>query len=131
MAELNDAARSALEGKTFWSLATINPDGTPQSSVVWVQLRDGKILVNTALGRRKPRNLERNPNVALTWFDPENPYQTISIQGRVAESYTGDQAEADIDTAAQKYLGQDTYPWRQDGETRVSYLIEPVHVSAH
>lgn len=129
MAELNDDIRRALEGKQFWSLATVNPDGTPQNTIVWVQQRDGRILVNTALGRRKPRNLERNPNVALSWFDPENPYHTISIQGRVAESYTGDRAVADIDSAAKKYLDQDVYPWRQEGEERISYLIEPVHVS--
>ena len=120
---------NAVAGKQFWTLATVNPDGTPQATVVWVQERDGKILVNTALGRKKPRNIERNPNVALSWFDPENPYSTISIQGRVAESYTGDQAEADIDSAAKKYIDQDVYPWRKDGEVRVSYLIEPVHVS--
>ena len=95
-----------------------------------MQERDGKILVNTALGRKKPRNLETNPNVALTWFDPENPYSTIQIQGRVAESYTGDQAEADIDSAAKKYIDKDVYPWRKEGEQRVSYLIEPTHISA-
>ena len=120
---------NALAGKQFWTLATVNPDGTPQATVVWVQERDGKILVNTALGRKKPRNIERNPNVALSWFDPENPYSTISIQGRVAESYTGDQAEADIDSAAKKYIDKDVYPWRKEGEQRVSYLIEPLHVS--
>ena len=67
--------------------------------------------------------------MALSWFDPENPYKTISIQGRVAESYTGDQAEADIDSAAKKYIGQDVYPWRKEGEQRVSYLIEATHIS--
>jgi PPOX class probable F420-dependent enzyme len=131
MADLTDEVRKALEGEQFWSLATVNPDGTPQNTVVWVQERDGKILVNTALGRKKPRNLERNPNVALAWFDPDDPYSTISIQGRVVDSYSGDQAEADIDSAAKKYLDQDVYPWRKAGQRRVSYLIEPVHVSGH
>jgi PPOX class probable F420-dependent enzyme len=129
MAELTEDVQKALDGKQFWSLATVNPDGTPQSTVIWVQRKDDKILVNTALGRKKPRNIEQNPNVALSWFDPENPYSTISIQGRVAESYTGDQAEADIDSAAKKYIGQDVYPWRKDGEQRVSYLIEATHIS--
>jgi PPOX class probable F420-dependent enzyme len=127
--ELSEAARKALEGKRFWTLATVNPDGTPQASVVWVARRDGRIMVNTALGRRKPRNLDGNPSVALTWFDPESPYESIQIQGRVAERYTGEQAEADIDTLAEKYLGQDVYPWRSEGEQRVTYLIEPTHVS--
>ena len=129
MAELSDEVRRVLEDTSFWSLATINPDGSAQNTIVWVAPRDGKILVNSALGRRKPRNLERNPHVALTHFDPVNPYSNIQIQGRVVESYTGEQAEADIDALAKKYVGEDVYPWRAEGERRVSFLIEPTHVS--
>jgi PPOX class probable F420-dependent enzyme len=128
MAELSDEVRRALEGKSFWSLATINPDGSAQSTVVWVDLRGDRIMVNTALGRKKPRNLEQNPYVALSWYDPESPYSNISIQGRVTESYTGEQAEADIDALAKKYLDQDVYPYRTEDERRVTYLIEPTHV---
>jgi PPOX class probable F420-dependent enzyme len=128
MAELDERTRAAVEGKNFWSLATVNPDGSPQSTVVWVNVHDGKILVNTALGRKKPRNLERDPRVALSWYDPEQPYSAISIQGRVVETYTGDQAEADIDSLAKKYIDEDVYPWRKDGDRRISYLIEPTHV---
>jgi PPOX class probable F420-dependent enzyme len=130
MAELDERTRGALEGKYFWSLATVNPDGTPQSTVMWVSHRDGKILVNTALGRKKPRNLERNPNVALSWYDPEQPYGAIAIQGQVVDSYTGDRAEVDIDSLAKKYIDQDVYPWRKDGERRISYLIEPRFVQS-
>jgi PPOX class probable F420-dependent enzyme len=126
--ELNEPARRALEGKSFWTLATINPDGSPQATVVWADLRDGRIVVNSALGRKKPRNLGRNPQVALAWYDPDSPYSNISIQGRVVDTYTGDQAEADIDALAKKYLDQEVYPYRQEGERRVSYLIEPAHV---
>ncbi len=128
MADANDV-QQALEGKQFWHLATVNPDGTPQNTVVWVQARDGKILVNTALGRKKPRNLDANPHVALSWIDPENPYRTLAVQGKVVDRYVGEQAEADIDSAAKKYLGEDTYPWSKEGEQRVSYLIEPTHIS--
>jgi PPOX class probable F420-dependent enzyme len=128
MAELSDDLRRALGGKHFWSLATINPDGTPQSTIVWADERDGRIMVNTALGRKKPRNLEKNRNVALAWFPPDSPYSNISVQGRVVESYTGDRAEADIDALAKKYLGEDRYPYRQEGERRVTYLIEPKHI---
>ena len=128
MPDANDV-KQALQGKQFWSLATVNPDGSPQNTIVWVQEKDGKILVNTALGRKKPRNLDQNPNVALAWFNPENPYNAISVQGKVVDRYEGEQAEADIDSAAQKYLGEDTYPWRKEGEQRVSYVIEPTHIS--
>ncbi len=130
MAQLTETARRALEGKSFWALATVNPRGTAQNTVVWADLRDDLILVNTALGRKKARNLGRNPSIALTWFDPESPYDGISIQGRVVESYTGDAAEADIDSLAGKYLDRDVYPYRADGERRISYLIRPTHVSS-
>jgi len=130
MAELDDRTRRALEGKHFWSFATVNPDGTPHSTVMWVTTRGARILVNTALGRKKPRNLARNPHVALSWFDPEQPYERIAIQGRVVESYTGDQAEADIDSLAKKYLDEDVYRWRKEGERRISYLIEPTHIAS-
>ena len=130
MADLDERTRGALEGKYFWTLATVNPDGTPQSTVMWVTTRDGRILVNSALGRRKPRNIAHNPCVSLSWFDPNQPYGPIQIQGRVVESYTGDQAEADIDALAKKYIGEDVYPWRQDGEQRISFLIEPTHVQS-
>ncbi len=128
MAELDEKVQEALRGKHFWSVATINPDGSPQNTVMWVDPRDDKIMVNSALGRKKPRNLGRNPHVALSWYDPENPYSNVSIQGRVVESYTGDQAEADIDALAKKYLDKDVYPGHSEEEPRVTYLIEPVHV---
>jgi PPOX class probable F420-dependent enzyme len=126
--DLPEKIRNAIEGPQFWALATTNPDGSPQVSTVWVNAKDGNILINSALGRKKPRNLEREPRVALSWVDPENGYHTASIQGRVVETYTGDEAEADIDSLAQKYLGQSPYPWRKEGEQRVSFVIEPTHV---
>ena len=126
--DLPDKIRKAIEGPQFWALATTNPDGSPQVSTLWVKPKDGNILVNSALGRKKPRNLEHEPRVALSWVDPENGYHTASIQGRVVETYTGDEAEADIDSLAQKYLGQSPYPWRKEGEQRVSFVIEPTHV---
>jgi pyridoxine/pyridoxamine 5'-phosphate oxidase len=65
--ELSDDVRHSLEGKNFWHLATVNPTGSPQVTTVWVHTRDDKILVNSALGRVKPRNIEHNPRVALSW----------------------------------------------------------------
>jgi PPOX class probable F420-dependent enzyme len=130
MAELPVEARKALEGKNFWHLATVNPDGSPQSTTVWIDTRDGKIIVNTALGRKKPRNIENEPRVALSWHETtEGGYHSISIQGRVVETITGPEAEKDIDGLAQKYIGQSPYPWRAPGEQRVTYVIEPTSVS--
>jgi len=131
MAELPDTVREALEGTNFWHLATINPDGSPQSTPVWAHTRDGKILVNTALGRKKPRNIEREPRVALSWHEttPDGGYRNIQIQGRVVDVVTGDQAEQDIDDLALKYVNQTPYPWRSPGERRVTYLIEPEKIA--
>jgi PPOX class probable F420-dependent enzyme len=126
--ELPDKVSKAIEEPQFWHLATVNPDGSPQVSTIWIMPKDGNILVNTALGRKKPRNMDANPHVALSWVDPENGYHCASIQGKVVDRYVGDQAEADIDALAQKYLGQSPYPWRSPGEQRVTYVVEPLHV---
>ena len=129
MAELSESVRKAIEAPNFWHVATVNPDGSPQSSAVWVDMRGDRIMINSALGRKKPRNLEHDPRVAMSWHTHEGGgYHSAGIQGRVVESYTGDQAEKDIDDLAQKYIGQSPYPWRAPGEQRISYLIEPTHV---
>ncbi len=129
-ADLTDHVRERLEEPNFWHLATINPDGSPQSTTVWAHVRDGRVLINSALGRKKPRNIEREPRVAMSWHGStgDGGYETIQIQGRVVETITGDQAEADIDMLAEKYLGRTPYPFRAEGERRVTFLIEPVHV---
>jgi PPOX class probable F420-dependent enzyme len=128
--KLTDSIREALERNTYWHLATLNPDGSPQSTAIWIDTRGDKILVNTALGRKKPRNIEHDPRVAaLSWHEHhEGGYHSMQIQGRVVETIVGDQAEADIDSLAEKYIGQTPYPWRGDGEQRVTFLIEPTHV---
>lgn len=126
---LDDDLRRALEEPNFWHLATVNPDGSPQSTTVWVHTRGDKILVNTALGRKKQRNIESDPRVALSFHETtDSSYRSWAIQGRVVETIVGDQAEADIDMLAEKYIGQSPYPWRSPGERRVTFLIEPTHV---
>jgi PPOX class probable F420-dependent enzyme len=125
MAQLPEDVRKLFEGENFWHVATVNPDGSPQSTPMWVMLRDGKILVNTAVGRRKARNIDRDPRVALSLTDPDNVYRSVQVQGKVVDTVTGDQAEADIDSLSEKYTGQTPYPWRNPGEHRVTYLVEP------
>ena len=83
--------------------------------------------INTARGRVKDRNLQRNPMVALSILDPDNPYRYVQIRGRVTEM-TERGADAHIDQLAKKYLGQDTYPYRRPGEVRVTVLITPERV---
>ena len=79
-------------------------------------------------GRRRPRDLKRDPCVALSWANPSKPHKSVAIQGRVVESYSGDEAGPDIARLAKKCLGQDVYPFRQPGGQRLSFLIEPTHV---
>jgi PPOX class probable F420-dependent enzyme len=117
--------------KAFASVATAMPDGSPQVTPVWFDYTNGKIRINTARGRVKARNLKVGAKVALAIIDPENPYRYIGIRGPVV-SEDEKAADAHIDSLAKKYLGQDKYPFRQPGEVRVTYVIEPasVHVMA-
>ena len=108
----------------FAQLATVNADGTPQVTPVWVDYDGTHVLVNTARGRVKTKNLERNPQVALAISDPENPYRYVGIQGRVVEM-TEKGGDAHIDKMAKKYLNKDSYPFRQPGEVRVIVKIAP------
>ena len=116
--------RDLLDKKSFAHIATISADGTPQVTPVWIDYDGTHIRFNTARGRVKTRNLERNPVVALSIQDPENPYRYVQVKGRVTEM-TEKGADAHIDALAKKYLGQDRYPYRRDGEVRVTVKITP------
>jgi PPOX class probable F420-dependent enzyme len=115
--------------KAFAGLATVMADGSPQVTPVWFDYTDGKVRVNTAKGRVKSRTLRVGAPVALTIVDPDNPYRYIQVRGRVARTME-EGADAHIDSLAKKYLDKDTYPFRQPGEVRVMYEIEPTSVSA-
>ena len=128
LTSLTESARKMLEGKNFVYLATVNPDGTPQVTPTWVDT-DGKfILVNTAIGRVKHRNVKKNPNVALAITDQNNPYDLVVIRGKVVDQLTGHVAEEHIDKMSKKYRGIDKYPNRSPGEQRVILKIEPTRV---
>jgi PPOX class probable F420-dependent enzyme len=118
-----------FQKKSFAQLATLMPDGSPHVAPVWIDYDGQYILVNTAKGRVKDRNMRRDPRVGMDLLDPDNPYRHISIRGRVAE-VTEKGADEHIDKLTKKYIGQDKYPYRGNGEVRVIYKIEPeaVHV---
>ena len=115
--------RDLFQKKAFASFTTLMPDGSPQTTPVWVDYQNGEIWVNSAVGRQKDRNVRREPRVALAIIDPDNAYRYVEVRGRVRE-ITQDGADAHIDRMAQKYMGKDKYPFRQPGEQRVLYKIE-------
>jgi PPOX class probable F420-dependent enzyme len=116
-----------FEKPAFAQLATVNTDGSPQVTPVWVDYDGTHLIVNTAKGRKKANNLERNPRVALAISDPANPYRYLGIQGRVVEM-TENGGDAHIDKMAKKYMGKDTYPLRTPDERRVIVKIAPEKV---
>jgi PPOX class probable F420-dependent enzyme len=118
-----------FQKRAYAHLATLMPDGSPQVSPVWVDLQDGTLIVNSARGRQKDRNMRRDARVAVEIQDPENPYRFLLVRGRVIK-ITEEGADASIDRLAFKYLGQEKYPNRRPGEVRIIYQIEPEHVTA-
>ncbi len=117
-----------LDKKAFANLATLMPDGSPQVTPVWVD-RDGEYFrINTAKGRVKDRNMRRDPRVSLSIVDPDNPYRYLEIRGRVVE-ITEQGADQHIDLLAKKYLGKDSYPFRNPKEVRVMYRIQAERAS--
>jgi PPOX class probable F420-dependent enzyme len=128
MAAIPDEAKHLFENKDFAHVATINSDGTPQVSAVWIGQDGDFVTFNTAEGRVKTNNLHDNPNVAISITSQENPYENLIIQGKVVE-ITQDGADEDIDALAKRYLGADSYPFRQPGEERVIVKIEPQKVN--
>jgi PPOX class probable F420-dependent enzyme len=118
-----------LEKPAFGNLGTIMKDGSPQVTPIWVDY-DGKyVRFNSALGRVKDKNVRRDPRVSVSLQDPANPYRYLEIRGRVVEiTQTG--ADDHINKLSQKYLGKPVYPFRQPGEVRVLYKIEPEKVSS-
>ena len=117
-----------FEKKALAHLATLMPDGTPQVTPVWVEYDGRHVVVNSARGRQKDRNMRANAAVALSICDPDNPYRYLEVRGRVVE-ITEQGADAVIDRLAKKYLGKDRYPFRAPGEVRVTYRIEPTRTT--
>jgi PPOX class probable F420-dependent enzyme len=113
----------------FASLATKMPDGRPQVTPVWCDFDGTHVIVNSAKGRQKDRNMRRDPHVSLAIMDPDNPYRYLEVRGDVVE-ITEEGASAHIDRMAKKYLGKDKYPYAQPGEVRVLYKIKPLHTTS-
>jgi PPOX class probable F420-dependent enzyme len=123
-----DKYRDLFSKKAFASLATLMPNGQPQVTPVWVDLEGDRLIINSAKGRQKDRNLRRDPRVSLAIVDPDNPYRYLEIRGRVSE-ITEQGGAPHLDKMAKKYLGVDKYPWSKPGDVRVIYKIQPEHAT--
>jgi PPOX class probable F420-dependent enzyme len=123
---LDDRIKELLDGRAFAVLATLNPDGTPQTSVIWVA-RDGDALVFTTHdGRQKARNLRHDPRVSMTVFDPDDPYRTADIRGTV--ELIDDPDRSLSFTLTRRYLGQDPPP-DPPGSHRLIGRLTPTRVT--
>lgn len=118
---LTAKAKALVERPIIANVATVDGAGRPQLTPVWIDIDGDDLIFNTARGRAKAHNLEKNPHVAVSVVDPDDPYNVVVVRGTVEGSEDG--ADTHIDSLAKKYLGLDTYPMRQPGEVRVIYRV--------
>lgn len=123
-ATLDDDDRALLKGQNFAHFVTLDADGRAHVAPLWIDVDDdGLILVNTAEGRRKDRNVRRDPRVALSISPQDDPYSWLSVQGTVVSVEPGDEALAHIGALSRRYTGEDWTPVQ--GQVRVIYRIRP------
>ncbi len=126
MVKIPESHSSIFKKRAFAHVATVDADGTPQVTPVWVDYDGEYVLINSAQGRKKDRNMRSRSQIGLSVQDPDNPYRYVGVQGRITE-ITTDGAEAMMHRFAQKYWGKDAYPLGE-GEVRVIYKIAPERV---
>jgi PPOX class probable F420-dependent enzyme len=125
---LSDTERAFLESPFVGVVTDLRPDGSPHSTVVWVDVDDEGVSFNTAWPRAKPRYLDADPRVALLVVDPADDYRWVSISGTATLTEEG--ANAQIDRLAKKYRGLDSYPWHKPEETRVTVRISSTRIES-
>ncbi|MER7750700.1 PPOX class F420-dependent oxidoreductase [Kitasatospora sp. NPDC097643] len=122
-AQLSDRAKALIDGKSFAVVSTIQPDGSPQSSVVWLRRDGDDLLFSTVQGRRKHLNLVKDPRVSILVNPPESPYEYLEARGSVTMTTEGGREL--IDELAAKYRGVDKYTWDGPDDVRVVVRLSP------
>lgn len=128
MANIPENYLDIIDKRTFAHLATIMPDGSPQVSPIWIDRDGDHLIINSADGRLKDKNMRRDPRVAISMTDPDNPYRAIMLRGKIID-ITTEGADDHADKLSQKYLNKAKYPFRAPGEVRVLYRMEITKVS--
>ena len=126
MKQITEPVAKLLENKNFAFIATLMNDGSPQITPVWIDVDkdDNTILINTAEGRLKQENISRDPRIAISIANHNNPYEMVTIRGRVLEQIS-EGADEHIDKLAKKYLNVEKYPLRSSNEKRIILKIKP------
>jgi len=128
MTVIPESHSDLLDKQTFWHIATLGPDDEIQSSPVWGGWDGEHFMFSLTRGRQKYENLVRNPTIAVSGTDPDNPYRYLEIRGTVVR-VDNDSSNAFIDSMAKKYMGVDEYPMHQPGDQRVVMVVAPSHTS--
>ena len=124
MATLQDqGVRELLTDPNYAVVSTLNSDGSVHSTVVWISLDGDSVALNSALGRRWPTNLQRDPRVTILVYETGDPYEYVEIRGRARATREG--ADEHIDALSKKYTGHDEFQGRKPGDERVKFVIEP------
>ncbi|MBG0833100.1 TIGR03618 family F420-dependent PPOX class oxidoreductase [Planomonospora sp. ID67723] len=123
MGQLTEEAKELLRQPVHGWATTLRPDGSLHSTVVWVDVDGDDVVFNTAVGRAKERHLRANPQVSVSVLDPKDAFHLVSVSGTARLELEG--ADEVIDGLAKKYLGVETYPYRQPGEQRITVRIAP------
>ena len=127
MTSINDSGpRELLEKPNYAVVSTLNKNGSIHNTIVWISAEDGTVAVNSAVGRLWPSNLEREPRINVLVQETGNPYHFVEIRGTATGTLKG--ADEHINALAKKYIGQDEYPYRQPGEQRIKFVVQPDHV---
>jgi PPOX class probable F420-dependent enzyme len=126
MSGLSDGAKALLSEPIPGWATTVSADGTLHNTVVWVDVDGDDVIFNTAAGRVKERNLRADPRVSVSVIDPQDAFHAVSVSGTATlDEESGD---AVIDRLAKKYMGVDSYPYRREGEQRITVRVRPEHV---
>lgn len=120
--QLTNKAKALVNRPVLANIATVDAEGRPQLTPVWIDLDGDDLVFNTAKGRAKAANLTKNPQVAVSVVDPDDPFNVVVVRGTVEPTEEG--ADAHIDSLAKKYMGLDTYPMRRPGEIRIKYVVK-------